>query len=507
MIRNLDELKRRIDIVDVIGKYLPLRKNGANFNAICPFHQDTKPSLTVSPSKQIYHCFACGAGGDAIKFVSEYKKLDFEATCEEIAEILNFSLVTGGNGYVKKDYSLLEDVKNRYKNGVFKVIDYLKERGINEESIVKFELGYGESLDDIGFETRREFNLNAFSGRLIFPIKTRSGKVVGFGGRYLGDKKDVAKYINSPQSAIFNKSSLLYGIDLAKEHIIKTRECVVCEGYMDAIAAHQIGVKNTVATLGTALTKEHLAQIVKYGASVTLFFDKDKAGKAAARKAAELLLLNRMYESSILKVDSQCKDIAEAVNNGEGDKIINAAKEPIIKFRIDEILSGFNEASLEIRAAKVSEAARFLNFIDNSFLRREYGEYLKNSYGISEDDLIVKTVDKKPISKSYDLLEAGVIRLMSANPQNKDYVLKFLDEREFYSCKEAFRAVKNDQSNAELREILLLQIPSADLQTSVRLLYKKKLYRLLNETLNDRNIDELEKIKRITKIKKALKDF
>ena len=362
-------------------------------------------------------------------------------------------------------------------------------------------------MDDIGFETRREFNLNAFSGRLIFPIKTHSGKVVGFGGRYLGDKKDVAKYINSPQSAIFNKSSLLYGIDLAKEHIIKTRECVVCEGYMDAIAAHQIGVKNTVATLGTALTKEHLAQIVKYGANVTLFFDKDKAGKAAARKAAELLLLNRMYESSILKVDSKCKDIAEAVNNGEGDKIINAVKEPIIKFRIDEILSGFNEASLEIRAAKVSETARFLNFIDNSFLRREYGEYLKNSYGISEDDLIVKTVDKKPISKSYDLLEAGVIRLMSANPQNKDYVLKFLDEREFYSCKEAFRAVKNDQSNAELREILLLQIPSADLQTSVRLLYKKKLYRLLNETLNDRNIDELEKIKRITKIKKALKDF
>ncbi|WP_169785084.1 DNA primase [Campylobacter curvus] len=506
MITNLDELKIKADIVDVISNYLPVQKAGANFTAICPFHADTKPSLMISPSKGIYHCFACGAGGDAIKFVSEYKKLNFEESCEEIADIIGFNLIKDDKGYKKRDISALERAKDTYKQNLYKVKNYLLDRGVNDETMAIYELGYGINLNDVSFEEKRYYGLGNFTDRLVFPIKTHTGRVVGFGARSL-EKEPKAKYINSPNSEIFNKSALFYGFDVAKKEIIKTREVVICEGYMDTIMAYQAGIKNIVATLGVALTKEHLASLCKLGTRITLSFDMDNAGKKATLKAIELLCLNRMYDASVLKINSKFKDIADIVKAGDIHSLQSATKEPIIKFYCDFLMSGFENASSEERALKVANAAKFLNSLDNNFLKREYETYIIQGYGLNAEDLQIRGIKREKTTRHYDVLEVALIKLMSASKENKDYVLGFLSENEFRTTKEAFLAIKNNENNGFLREILFMQTPSIDIETAARTLYRNKLHRLLENVSKDKSLSEEERLRMMNKIKTALRDF
>ncbi|MGG7049228.1 MULTISPECIES: DNA primase [unclassified Campylobacter] len=498
MIQNLDDFKASIDICDVISSYLPLKKNGANFSAVCPFHADTKPSLIISPSKQIYHCFACGAGGDAIRFVSEYKKLSFEEACEEIADKINFTLIKSSsvNSSIKAkaDNELLEYAKDSYKNELFKVMGYIKERGISDEMVQKFELGFGIELANIKQEDKKRFGFWLFNNRLIFPIKLHTGRVVGFGGRSL-DKNVNPKYTNSPQSNVFNKSTLLYGLDVAKPEIIRTKEVVICEGYIDVIMAHQAGVNNAIATLGTALTKEHLSQIVKFGVKITLFFDNDNAGRAACLKGIELLCLNRLYDSYVMVVNTKYKDIADMVKNGESDKLLNAKKEPIIKYYIDYIMQGFFDLAIESRMQKVANLKRFINSIDDSFLKREYKAYATHTYELNENSLDMPARVKQAILNRYDPIEAALIKFMALNPENKSYVTEFLTVDEFETTKEAFRAVISDTTSVALREVLLYQTPETNMQVAVRTLYAKKLKRLLSEAIKRRNFKEISQVR------------
>lgn len=500
MIENLQSFKETIDIVDVIGEYLPLKKNGANFSAVCPFHTDTKPSLIISPSKQIYHCFACGAGGDAIKFVSEYKKLSFYEACDEIADRINFTLIkknaVNPSIKAKADNEILEYAKNSYKNELFKVMGYIKERGISDEMIQKFELGFGCELTNVKQEDKKRFGFWLFNNRLIFPIKLHTGRIVGFGGRTL-DKSVNPKYTNSPQSSVFNKSTLLYGFDIAKPEIIKTKEAVICEGYIDVIMAHQAGINNAVATLGTALTKEHLSQIVKFGAKITLFFDNDNAGRAACLKGIELLCLNRLYDSYVMVVDTKYKDIADMVKNGESDKLLNAKKEPILKYYIDYIMQGFFDLSIENQMQKVANLKRFINAIDDSFLKREYKAYAMHSYDLNENILDIQANTKQAVSKRYDPIEAALIKFMALSPENKKYVIEFLTIKEFETTKEAFNAVMNDTTSVALREVLLYQTPEVDIQTSVKTLYSKKLNRVLNEAIKEKDFKKISQVRAV----------
>ncbi|CUU74705.1 DNA primase [Campylobacter hyointestinalis] len=500
MIKNFDEFKNSLDIEKVISEYIPLKKQGANFIGVCPFHADTKPSLIVSPAKNIYHCFACSAGGDAIKFVMENSKLTFSEACKEIADKTNFNLLFDEKT-IKKDYSVLTRAKDAYKAEVFKVRKYLEKRGVSEASIDKFELGFGIELNEESFDNKKAYGLNAMISRLVFPIKNYAGRVIGFGGRTMN--ANGAKYINSPQSAIFNKSAVLYGFFEARNEINRTKEVIICEGYMDAIMAQQAGLKNTVATLGVALTKEHLALIAKFGANVTLVFDNDSAGISAKHRAIELLVKNKMFDSKILLIDSEQKDIADMVLLGQTNALLNARRVPIIQNFIDDCLANLANLSIEQRAGKVDKVAHFINSIDNNFLKKQYEQYLKDTYNI--DGVVLKN-KATIVHKPYDAVEVGVIQLMSLSSKNKDYVLEYLDINDFYTTKQAFRDFVNGTNTPALREILVMEIPEINLEHSVIGMFGKKIDKMLLETSQDRSLSQENKIQKILALQKTRKE-
>ena len=284
---SIENLKNQIDIVDIVSSYIELKKSGANFKACCPFHSEDTASFTVSPAKQIYHCFGCSNGGDAIKFVMEYEKLTYPEAIEKIAALTNFNLEYDNNDSQVLNTSILDAVNNYYQNNLFSnsnALQYLNSRGITKESIDKFQIGYASSSNDtITYLKNNFFDLNMakelgiidsgsnglyarFIERITFPIFLQNGKLVGFGGRTISGHN--AKYVNSPATKLFNKSALLFGYNLARESIYQSKEIIITEGYLDVIMLHQAGFTNSVATLGTALTSQHVPLLKKSDAKV-----------------------------------------------------------------------------------------------------------------------------------------------------------------------------------------------------------------------------------------------
>ena len=254
---SLETLKSQIDIVDIISNSLTLKKSGSNFKSNCPFHSEQSASFVVSPSKQIYHCFGCSCGGDAIKFIQDYKKLSFAEAIENIANSMNFTLEYDNKKDFKDYKNIFESMNSFYKSKLQDDgLQYLLDRGITKKSIT-------------------------------FPIRNHTNKLIGFGGRTTINRS--AKYINSPQTKLFDKSGNFYGYNLAKEHIYKKGTMVITEGYLDVVLMHQVNIKTAVATMGTALTKEHCLTIKKMNCKVLLCFDGDKAGINAALKSSILL--------------------------------------------------------------------------------------------------------------------------------------------------------------------------------------------------------------------------
>ena len=311
--KSIEHLRNSIDIADVVGAYVSLKRSGSSLVGLCPFHDDKSPSMHVSSSRGLYHCFACGAGGDAIKFVMEYEKLSYPQAIEKLASMFGIELEYSNEKTQKKDNSLkeiLELLNNYYKTELFNpanaaALSYLKERALSPAMIEKFELGWAPPsqntinlLQKNEIEASKAFSAGAiknsergvyasFSNRITFPIYNHIGSIVGFGGRTISDHP--AKYINSPQSEIFDKSRVLYGYDKARAAIFKSGEVIICEGYMDCIMLHQAGFFNAVAVLGTALTPKHLPLLKKENIKVILSFDSDTAGQNAALRSAELL--------------------------------------------------------------------------------------------------------------------------------------------------------------------------------------------------------------------------
>ena len=311
--KSIEHLRNSIDIADVVGAYVSLKRSGSSLVGLCPFHDDKSPSMHVSSNRGFYHCFACGAGGDAIKFVMEYEKLSYPQAIEKLASMFGIELEYSNEKTQKKDNSLkeiLELLNNYYKTELFNpanaaALNYLKERALSPAMIEKFELGWAPPsqntinlLQKNEIEAIKAFNAGvikngergvyaSFSNRITFPIYNHIGSIVGFGGRTISDHP--AKYINSPQSEIFDKSRVLYGYDKARAAIFKSGEVIICEGYMDCIMLHQAGFFNAVAVLGTALTPKHLPLLKKENIKVILSFDSDTAGQNAALRSAELL--------------------------------------------------------------------------------------------------------------------------------------------------------------------------------------------------------------------------
>ncbi|MCI0507749.1 MAG: DNA primase [Gammaproteobacteria bacterium] len=314
----IDELLNRVDIVDVINSRVPLRKAGREYTACCPFHNEKTPSFTVSPAKQFYHCFGCGAHGSAISFLMDYERLEFVDAVEELASLVGMTVpheAASPQHKISRDlYDILELANRFYQEqlrqhaNAAKAIGYLKQRGVSGESAAVFAIGYAPPGWDNVLRHLAGKNINEkqllaaglliakqgggyydrFRDRIIFPIRDRRGRVIGLGGRTLGD--ETPKYLNSPETEIFHKGKELYGLYEARKYSENLQRMIVVEGYMDVVALSQYGIKNVVATLGTATTKEHLEKLFRAVPEVVFCFDGDRAGRQAAWRALEVSL-------------------------------------------------------------------------------------------------------------------------------------------------------------------------------------------------------------------------
>lgn len=313
----IDELLNRVDIVELIHRRVPLKKAGREYQACCPFHHEKTPSFTVSQTKQFYHCFGCGAHGTAIGFLMEYDRLSFPEAIEELAaqqgmEIPREAQFSSGPDH-KPIYAMLTQATEYYAQQLRqhpeapRAIEYLKDRGLSGEIAATFRLGFAPPgqdnllrqlgrdaeaqtcLHDAGLiKTTEGRRYDRLRDRIIFPIRDGRGRVIGFGGRVLGDGKP--KYLNSPETAVFHKSQALYGLYEARQTHRQLEQVLVVEGYMDVVALAQFGIRNAVATLGTATTAEHLNKLYRTCNQIVFCFDGDRAGREAAWKALQTLL-------------------------------------------------------------------------------------------------------------------------------------------------------------------------------------------------------------------------
>ncbi len=312
----IDELLARLDVVEVIDRRVPLKKAGKSFKACCPFHNEKTPSFIVDQSKQFYHCFGCGVGGTAVKFLMEFENLSFPEAIEELAGEAGMKLPDSGPARSGDNPTLplleiLGEATRYFKeqlrshSDASTAIAYLKERGLSGEITAQFDLGYApESWDNLTSsaqdDQRRDLMIKAgligrsdsgryfdwFRNRIIFPIHNNRGKVIAFGGRILNND-DQPKYLNSRENDVFKKGSELYNLHRAKSAIVQQEISVVVEGYMDVIALAQHGIDNCVATLGTATSAVHLQKLFRLGPSIVFCFDGDRAGRDAAWRALE----------------------------------------------------------------------------------------------------------------------------------------------------------------------------------------------------------------------------
>jgi DNA primase len=321
---TLERIRAASDIVDIIGAYLPLKKAGANFTALCPFHKEKSPSFNVNPHKQIFHCFGCHKGGDVFTFVKDYENIGFVDAVRRLAERAKIPLEFDNNPAEQQSRHLKdellqihEQITQRWHNCLLNEAagqtarDYLAKRGVSADAIKLFRLGAAPELwdDTVNWAKSKNYELplvekagliirkeetgnyyDRFRGRLMFPICDEQGRVVGFSGRILSGDEKTAKYVNSPETAIFTKSKVFFGLDKSKRALLDAQSAIVCEGQLDLIACFMAGVQNVVAPQGTAFTDQHARIIKRYVDEVILCFDSDEAGQNAAVRSLDHLL-------------------------------------------------------------------------------------------------------------------------------------------------------------------------------------------------------------------------
>jgi len=453
---SIEALKARLDIVDVVGNYVELKKAGGNFKAPCPFHDEKSPSFVVSPQKQIYHCFGCGAGGDSVKFVMEYEKLNYPEALEKLAENYNFTLTHTDNKHNKPRSQVMDSLNSWYQTLLSKKSEaakYVRERGIYESSVEKFGIGYApDSNATINYIKSQMFTMNeavemgvvGFDGgrnfarfieRITFPIHSANGSIVGFGGRTITGHQ--AKYVNSPETPYFNKSRLLYAYHHAKKSLHKCGEIIITEGYLDVIMLHQAGFDNAVATLGTALTLEHLPLLRKGNPKVIMAYDGDNAGRAAALKASRLLSASGFNGGVVIFAGGL--DPADMVNEGRVEELSNMFRspKPFIEFVLDEILSLYNLQDPKAKEACMQEGVGYLKTL-SPILQEEYKTYLAPRLGgLGISPSLIKLNNPSNInlpssvpqeqSRHKDMWELSLVKTVLEKPHLIDHILDIID--------------------------------------------------------------------------------
>ena len=494
----IDDLIERADIGEVIGRRVEIKKAGKEFKACCPFHNEKTPSFTISPEKGFYHCFGCGAHGTALGFLMDYERLTFVEAIEEVAKMLGVSVPKTKENIAKSKErnslkDLLQNISNYYEQnlkGSDKAIKYLKSRGIDGKTAKHYALGFSiDSWDDIthkfGATQEDKKKLLAcglliekddggfydrFRNRLMFPIKNNKGEIVGFGGRIIDDEEP--KYLNSPETSLFKKGELLYGLYESKKSIADKRKAIIVEGYTDVIGLYQNKIGNSLATLGTATTEIHINKIFRISDQIIFCFDGDNAGKKAAKKAMELCLplVRKNKEARFLLLEDDDPD--EFIRN-KGFK----AFEKLIKEAqsMDEFLINLCNQESDINSIKGKA-----NAAENAMTLAN-----KIRDGIYKDLLI------KRIAQEYDLPEEKLMKYHASNNKN--------------TSKKSFSgsASKKISSRAKKRPSLIKQ--------AIRiLLHKPELARTINisnqfKFIDEKGIDVFRKISRLVNEKDKVK--
>ncbi|UVK83529.1 DNA primase [Pseudomonas sichuanensis] len=420
----IDDLLNRTDIVDVVSSRVQLKKTGKNLSACCPFHKEKSPSFTVSPDKQFYYCFGCGAGGNALGFIMDHDNLDFPQAVEELARAAGMEVPReeGRRGQKPRQptdsplYPLLEAASEFYRQALRShptrkaAVDYLKGRGLSGEIARDFSLGFAPPgwdnlLKHLGADALQQKVMidagllieNAESGkrydrfrdRVMFPIRDSRGRVIAFGGRVLGDDKP--KYLNSPETPVFHKGQELYGLYEARKNNRNLDEIIVVEGYMDVIALAQQGLRNAVATLGTATSEEHLKRLFRVVPSVLFCFDGDQAGRKAAWRALESTLPSlqdgRRARFLFLPEGEDPDSLVRAEGTDAFHARINQHAQPLADYFFEQLSNEADPRSLEGKAHMVTLAAPLIEKVPGANLRQLMRNRLKEITGLDPQQL------------------------------------------------------------------------------------------------------------------------
>ena len=420
----IQELLHRVDVVDLIDAYVPLKKAGANYAACCPFHNEKSPSFTVSPTKQFYHCFGCGAHGTAISFLMEYSGLGFIDAIKELSARVGLQVPEdeGRRTHDGPKVTALTDVMARAAKYYYeqlkrseKAIAYLKQRGLSGEIAQKYGIGYapegwqslGEAFDDYTISELQVAGLvikneqsrlyDRFRDRVMFPIMNQKGEVIAFGGRVLGEGEP--KYLNSPETPLFEKGREVFGLPQARAALREKNTAIVVEGYMDVVALAQHGVSNAVATLGTATTATHVQKLLRQVDRIVYCFDGDNAGRKAAWRALENSLEALPEQKSIGFVFLPETEDPDSFIRGQGaaafEKMIVQAT-PLSEFLLRELASQCDMTSAEGRAKLVADAKPLLGRLQTPLLRLQLVKRLAEASGFSQQE-VERLCDLRPI--------------------------------------------------------------------------------------------------------------
>ena len=538
----IDEVKNRCDIVSVISQYINLKSSGSNYSGLCPFHNEKTGSFHVNQKKQIYKCFGCGEGGDVINFVMKIENLDFIDAIKLLAQKNGIEFKTNLSEADKakmESIKLMQDIHlqaarfyfanlTKSKNAGY---DYLKRRGLSDKTIKKFGLGYSiyswnNSLMDyllsIGYEkkdlvksglvTHKEDDnkyYDRFRNRVMFPIFDYRGNVIGFGGRVLDDS--LPKYLNSPDSLIFNKRFNLYGLNYAKKSI-KNDTLILVEGYMDLISLYEHGIENVVATLGTALTNEQGKLIKRYASTAIISYDSDEAGIKATLRAIDILR-GQNINVKILNL-KDCKDPDDFIKKYKKEGFLQALEDSVshIIFQINILKRKFDFSKDENLIKFAKEVASIIKSLSSPVEKDYYIKYVSKEFNISLDALkeevfgkrfnnskksyknFVKT-EQKPIEKIKNIengekfVEETFIRLLMENKELRLIALLKISEEDFLinDSKEIFNLIIK---NKELDKITIDKIKSLNISEE----YLKDLDNISLNSINtydSKNVDEI----------------
>lgn len=440
---EIEELKSRADIYSVISGYVKLKKTGKNYTGLCPFHKEKTPSFTVDASKQLYHCFGCGEGGDVITFVEKIENMEFAEAVEFLAKRVGYNLKYNYSGSYESSRQKnrlveLNELAKKYYNFILfnskkgqPSLSYLKSRGFRENTLREFEIGYSlDSWENFSkFALKRGYKAqelvqcglaiesskggigiyDRFRGRIMFPIEDIVGKVVAFGGRIISEKSKTgdrkAKYINTPETKLYSKSKNIYRIFQAKNHIVEKDEVLIVEGYTDVMALHQEGIRNVVASLGTALTSEQIKVLGRFTKNIVLVFDSDKAGINASLKGIERLReyndrLDLFYENNLnirVVVLEEGYDPADFVFKKGKEAFLKKVEEApgIIDFTIDMIANKYDTGSLAGKLKASDHLLRFISTLSSGIVQEECIKKVAQKLNLKESLLFEEMLKKK----------------------------------------------------------------------------------------------------------------